>query len=244
MSRAVPAQTLERQRLASDPGASRSGCHANAGSGKTYVLAQRVIRLCWRASIPRAFSASPLRRRLPRTCRCASSQSCRNGRPTTMTILKRGDREDRLCGDIQLDEARRLFARAVETPGGLKIQTIHAFCERILHLFPFEANVPARFEALDDEQHALLMVRGARADACKSGIAEENTPTSARRCGVSPPRPLATHSGNSCARRWRNARRLQTPTALQSGEFARRLGAVFGLQRNENVESISDSLLK
>ena len=39
--------------------------------------------------------------------------------------------------------ARRLFARTIETPGGLKIQTIHAFCERLLHLFPFEANVPA-----------------------------------------------------------------------------------------------------
>ncbi len=38
--------------------------------------------------------------------------------------------------------ARRLFARTVETPGGLKIHTIHGFCERLLHLFPFEANVP------------------------------------------------------------------------------------------------------
>ncbi len=40
--------------------------------------------------------------------------------------------------------ARRLFARALETPGGLKIQTIHAFCERLLHQFPFEANVARR----------------------------------------------------------------------------------------------------
>ena len=48
--------------------------------------------------------------------------------------------------------ARRLFARAVETPGGLKIDTIHAFCERLLHLVPFEANVPARFAVLDESQ--------------------------------------------------------------------------------------------
>src|SRR3984957_5424399 len=41
----------------------------------------------------------------------------------------------------RLNFARRLFARTIETPGGLKIQTIHAFCERLLHLFPFEANV-------------------------------------------------------------------------------------------------------
>ena len=48
----------------------------------------------------------------------------------------------RLCGDVRFDErlaeARRLFARAIETPGGLKVQTIHAFCERLLQRFPLE----------------------------------------------------------------------------------------------------------
>ncbi len=43
-----------------------------------------------------------------------------------------------------------MFALALETPGGLKVQTIHAFCTQLLHLFPFEANVPARFEVLDE----------------------------------------------------------------------------------------------
>ena len=46
--------------------------------------------------------------------------------------------------------ARRLFALALETPGGLKVQTIHAFCTRLLHQFPFEANVAARFEVLEE----------------------------------------------------------------------------------------------
>ena len=40
--------------------------------------------------------------------------------------------------------------RALETPGGLKVQTIHAFCTQLLHQFPFEANVAARFNVLDD----------------------------------------------------------------------------------------------
>ena len=48
--------------------------------------------------------------------------------------------------------ARRLFARALETPGGLKVQTIHAFCTQLLHQFPFEANVAARFDVLDDAE--------------------------------------------------------------------------------------------
>ena len=52
--------------------------------------------------------------------------------------------------------ARRLFARALETPGGLKVQTIHAFCTQLLHQFPFEANVTARFSVLDDAEQSQL----------------------------------------------------------------------------------------
>ena len=59
--------------------------------------------------------------------------------------------------------ARRLFTRTVETPGGLKIQTIHAFCERLLHLFPFEANVPARFVVADELRSSDLKAAAKRA---------------------------------------------------------------------------------
>jgi hypothetical protein len=55
-------------------------------------------------------------------------------------------------GPAEIGLARRLFARAVETPGGLKIETLHAFCERLLHSAPFEAGVPARFAVLDEAQ--------------------------------------------------------------------------------------------
>ena len=53
--------------------------------------------------------------------------------------------------------ARRLFANALETPGGLKVQTIHAFCTHLLHLFPFEADVAARFEVLDEAATAQIL---------------------------------------------------------------------------------------
>ena len=53
--------------------------------------------------------------------------------------------------------ARRLFARALETPGGLKVQTIHAFCTQLLHQFPFEANVAARFAVLDETEQTQLL---------------------------------------------------------------------------------------
>jgi len=59
----------------------------------------------------------------------------------------------------QLRLARRLFARALETPGGLKIQTIHAFCERLLRRFPLEAGVAPHFEVLDERTVSELMVQ-------------------------------------------------------------------------------------
>jgi ATP-dependent helicase/nuclease subunit A len=55
--------------------------------------------------------------------------------------------------------ARRLFATALETPGGLKVQTIHAFCDRVLHQFPFEAGVPAGFTVMEETAEADLLRR-------------------------------------------------------------------------------------
>ena len=55
--------------------------------------------------------------------------------------------------------ARKLFASALETPGGLKVQTIHALCTRLLQQFPFEANVPAHFSVLDDRDQNDMMER-------------------------------------------------------------------------------------
>src|SRR5206468_5115319 len=55
--------------------------------------------------------------------------------------------------------ARKLFACALETPGGLKVQTIHALCTRLLQQFPFEANVPARFGVLDERDQNEMMER-------------------------------------------------------------------------------------
>ena len=83
--------------------------------------------------------------------------------PTTISARKssRSGRRSRASRD--LSAARKLFARTLETPGGLKIQTIHAFCERLLHLFPFEANVPARFEVLDEQGQAEVLQRARRA---------------------------------------------------------------------------------
>ncbi|KAH2823828.1 hypothetical protein KXV85_001399, partial [Aspergillus fumigatus] len=57
------------------------------------------------------------------------------------------------------ESARKLFASALETPGGLKVQTIHALCTRLLQQFPFEANVPARFAVIDERDQTEMMER-------------------------------------------------------------------------------------
>src|SRR5690606_2023509 len=137
---------------AADPGVS-AWVSANAGSGKTHVLAQRVIRLLLAGTDPSRILC------LTYTRAAAANMSNRVfGTLSEWTSLA----DEELAERIQALEgrepdrdtsrrARRLFAEALETPGGLKIQTIHAFCEWVLHQFPLEANIAAHFEMLDPQ---------------------------------------------------------------------------------------------
>jgi ATP-dependent helicase/nuclease subunit A len=86
--------------------------------------------------------------------------------------------EGRTSGDYAdeaLSRARRLFARALETPGGLKIQTLHAFCEKLLRRFPMEAGVSPGFTVLEDEA-ARRLSREARDDLARAALANADGP--------------------------------------------------------------------
>ena len=132
---------------------------ANAGSGKTYVLAQRVINLLLRGVDPAkilcitftktaaANMANEVFKRLAAWTTLDDAALDEQIRLSTGRTPSAGERA----------RARRLFASALETPGGLKVQTIHAFCTRLLHQFPFEANVAARFTVLDEPSTAQLL---------------------------------------------------------------------------------------
>ncbi|WP_349372119.1 double-strand break repair helicase AddA [Salinarimonas sp.] len=161
----IPPQVIAHQRRAADPGLS-AWVSANAGSGKTKVLTDRVMRLMLEGTPPGRILC------LTFTKAAAANMSIRifdtlsqwvslddSGLSARLEALD-GRRPDAR----RLVAARRLFARAVETPGGLKIETIHAFCERLLHIAPFEANVPASFVVLDDDQANELM------QAAKKGV--------------------------------------------------------------------------
>src|SRR5260370_40201407 len=69
---------------------------------------------------------------------------------------------EEICGAVQgqsdLPKARRLFAQALDTPGGLKIQTIHGFCQNVLARFPLEAGIAPGFRVLDEETSNRLVV--------------------------------------------------------------------------------------
>jgi len=154
----IISDTTLRQNLAATPTLS-AWVSANAGSGKTHVLARRVIRLLLRGARPSAI--------LCLTYTKAASAEMSNRVFKTLGEWVRLDDEGlaariaelegREAEPHQLIRARRLFATALETPGGLKIQTIHAFCEAVLHRFPLEANIPGHFNVLDDQKAAELL---------------------------------------------------------------------------------------
>ncbi|MGV8937614.1 MAG: double-strand break repair helicase AddA [Allorhizobium sp.] len=156
--------TTAQQALASDPGRS-AWVSANAGSGKTHVLTQRVIRLLLSGTRPSSILC------LTYTKAAASEMSnrvfSRLAEWATLSDAQLSSRIAQIEGSepdlLKLAEARRLFARALETPGGLKIQTIHAFCEALLHQFPLEANVAGHFSVLDDRAASVLLADARRA---------------------------------------------------------------------------------
>lgn len=157
----VSADTLDRQDRASDPRASVFVA-ANAGSGKTHVLTRRVVRLLLSGVAPNKILCLTYTK-----AAAAEMQGRVFSLLATWTRLSPQALDAELAGFGAIDDegrarARQLFARALETPGGLKIQTIHAFCEAILHQFPIEANVPGRFAVLDEAQAAILVAEARR----------------------------------------------------------------------------------
>ncbi|MBZ9938117.1 double-strand break repair helicase AddA [Mesorhizobium sp. BR1-1-16] len=170
----VDANTRRVQAEATDPTAS-VWVSANAGSGKTYVLARRVIRLLLAGTDPGAILC------LTFTKAAAAEMAARvfsiladwTTLPDAALDEALADYDDVPASEAVRIRARRLFARALETPGGLKIQTIHAFCEKLLHQFPFEANVAGAFEVLDDRAAAIL-IEGAQRQVLARASADED----------------------------------------------------------------------
>jgi ATP-dependent helicase/nuclease subunit A len=132
---------------------------ANAGSGKTKVLTDRVARLLLNGVEPQNVlcltytkaAASEMQNRLFKRL----GEWAMLPDPNLVEALQTLGHGDVITNDV-LPQARRLFARAIETPGGLKIQTIHSFCSALLRKFPFEAGVTPNFVEMEDRSAAQL----------------------------------------------------------------------------------------
>jgi len=154
-------QTTLNQRIAANPARS-AFVMANAGSGKTRVLTNRVARLLLQNVTPekilcitftKAAAAEMADRLFTELGEWALMDDAELATALNELDGSNGDARN----EETLTDARRLFARALETPGGLKIQTIHSFCESVLRRFPLEAGVPPGFTVIEDGDSRQLL---------------------------------------------------------------------------------------
>ncbi|MCA0940316.1 double-strand break repair helicase AddA [Salipiger pacificus] len=151
-------EASEKQVEAARPDAS-TWLAANAGSGKTRVLTDRVARLLLDEVLPEHI--------LCLTYTKAAATEMQNRLFKRLGAWAMLD-DDQLIGELRqlgldgalpperLRQARTLFARAIETPGGLRIQTIHSFCASLLRRFPLEAGVSPQFTEMEDRSAEML----------------------------------------------------------------------------------------
>lgn len=148
------------QARASDPAAS-IWVAASAGTGKTHVLTARVLRLLLGGveadkilclTFTKAAAAEMSNRllatlgewtRLDDAALAAGIDAKTGARPDAAMIAR----------------ARKLFARVLDLPEGLKVQTIHSFCQALLGRFPLEAGVAPQFEVMNEDLAGELMDR-------------------------------------------------------------------------------------
>jgi len=146
-----------RQQIAARPW-HNTWLSANAGSGKTRVLTDRVARLLLGGVEPQhilclTYTKAAATEMQNRLFRRLGTWAMKPDDDLRRDLMELG--EDDLSAP-RLTRARQLFARAIETPGGLRIQTIHSFCAALLRRFPLEAGVPPGFTEMDDRAARLM----------------------------------------------------------------------------------------
>ncbi len=151
-------EATQRQVDAATPTAS-TWLSANAGSGKTRVLTDRVARLLLSGVQPQhilclTYTKAAATEMQNRLFKRLGAWAMKPDRDLLADLAQLGDEERLKPG--ALPKARQLFARAIETPGGLRIQTIHSFCATLLRRFPLEAGISPQFTEMDDRAARLM----------------------------------------------------------------------------------------
>ncbi|MGE3622819.1 MAG: double-strand break repair helicase AddA [Bdellovibrionales bacterium] len=226
------------QRRASDPTAS-VWVGASAGSGKTTVLVRRVLRLLLAGVKPNkilcltftraaaAEMANRIAEVLGRWAICSDDQL----RDDFLAL------QDEPPAPEQFTAARRLFARVLACPGGMRMRTIHAFCQEILRRFPIEAGLPPHFTVIE-ETSARALREDIQAQLLRDASAKPESPAGrALRFLV---RDFGEHGFSAAMHAVLDERAQLAPVMAGGGVdmVIRRLRARLGLMPDETEQAI------
>ena len=176
-ARPIDPNVLQRQAANPD---THIWVNASAGSGKTKVLTDRILRLLLPRSDGRPGTAIHKILGLTFTKAAANEMLLRLHKVLRgWSILPDGDLQQNLCALLgqkptqdQTHAAQNLFTRVIDAPGGLKIMTIHAFCQSVLARFPLEAGLAPVMSTLDDSNACALITRALTQTIAKTDHAE------------------------------------------------------------------------
>ena len=147
-----------RQRRAADPTAS-VWVAASAGTGKTKVLTDRVLTLLLAGTAPhkilcltftKAAAAEMANRIQKQLAKWATATASDLDADLARLLGRAPDQREPI-------RARRLFAQVLDAPGGMHMETIHAFCQSLLRRFPLEAEIAPHFQVMDERDAGELL---------------------------------------------------------------------------------------
>lgn len=135
---------------------------ANAGTGKTSVLVQRLLRILFRTSdcgtngilclTYTNAGAGEMRNRILSALRKWAMSSDKE-----LQDMLQGIAFNNQPTNDDIYHAREIFFKYIDNPEILKIKTIHGFCEEILHRFPIEANISPAWTLISGAPQKVLL---------------------------------------------------------------------------------------
>lgn len=153
------AETVKLQQIASNP-ANSVFVSASAGSGKTKILTDRVLRL-----LLDGFNPSKILCLTYTKVAAFEMQNRIYKELSEWSILKDADLEKRIAALTgthfsaqQMSKARSLFNVILDDFEGIKINTIHSFCQNLMSKFPIEAGIKPNFRIIDQVQESQLLL--------------------------------------------------------------------------------------
>ncbi len=241
------ARTEQDQAAAAEPTTS-VWVSANAGTGKTHVLKTRVLRLLLAGTPPErllclTYTKTAAAEMSHRVFGDLATWATTDDATLDIELSKLTGRQE---GETVRARARQLFAQAIETPGGLKVQTIHAFCERLLKRFPLEAGVAPNFSVLDDgeathlQRQAILDILGRATLNNDSALADALAKAAIYAADESFDRALMTALNN---RTWIEAAvRIEPDASDPISGAANAYRRALGLPEGTDVDTLDDAL--